>query len=97
MVVAGWNWISQYKPYVGPMPGGEYKDVAITYPILYDQIGDSVGLTFEDYESGSALPSIFLLDQTGMIHIREDGVENPADFELLLAELKTEIENLLDN
>lgn len=98
---AGWSWISQYAPYIGPMPGNEYKDVAITYPMLYDSImvedTVKVGLTFEAYEAGGHLPSIFLVDQIGLIHIRSDGIEEPSAFDSLLVEIKSEIDDLLDN
>jgi len=75
-----------------------YKDVAITFPMLYDEMGADHGLTFEAYEaSDDFLPSIFLVDQTGIIQLRYDGADEPSEFDPELEEIIATIDELLAN
>ncbi len=88
------SWLSQYAPYVGPLPGGQNKQVAITYPMLFD----STGLTFAAYQTGgNLLPSIFLIDQTGKIQLRFDVANEPSAFEEHLDTIIAKIDELLAN
>jgi hypothetical protein len=62
------------------MPGG-YIKVPITFPMLFDESNGTIGSTFEAYEASEVvLPSIFLVDQTGIIRIRSDGIAEEEPF-----------------
>ncbi|MFH1862122.1 MAG: redoxin domain-containing protein [bacterium] len=86
-------WLEWYAPLTG-FP--KNIPVPITFPLLYDQVDDSVGLTFQEYEAEvNLLPSTFVIDQNGIIRLRSDGVTEAAEFELLLEEIKALVDSLL--
>lgn len=77
-----------------------FKDVPITFPLLYDEMDDPIthGQTFLTYESSPDLvPSIFLIDQTGLIHIRSDGIDQVDPFLEELEIIISTIDDLLAN
>lgn len=68
--------------------------VTLTYPIVYD----SVGTAFASYDAeDDILPSIFLIDQTGIIQLRFDGADEPDEFLPELDEITSKIDELLGN
>ncbi len=72
----------------------ETQGIQLTYPICLDQSGE----TFSAYEAlDELLPSVFLVDQTGLIRLRYDGSDEPDEFLPELEEIKNTIEELLDN
>lgn len=74
------------------------KDVAIIYPMLYDENEGVVGATFDAYNAiTSLLPCIFLVDQSGVIRLRYDVANDPPEFWEHLEEITTTIDSLLAN
>lgn len=74
------------------------KNVVITFPMLFDEMEGELGLTFEKYEASDAiLPSIFLVDQTGILQLRYDGADEPDEFNPELEEIIATIDELLAN
>jgi len=73
------------------------KDVVITFPMLYDEYDEVLGGTFQAYDSGTLLPSIFLIDQAGIIQIRSDGIDMPDAFAEEMEEILAAIDELLEN
>jgi alkyl hydroperoxide reductase subunit AhpC len=66
----------------------------VTYPIVWD----STGSTFSDYGTEAAmLPSMFVVDQSGVIRLRFDGGANPEIFPEELDSIKVTIDSLLAN
>ena len=79
------------------MPGG-YIKVPITFPMLFDENDGVIGSTFEAYEASPIiLPSIFLVDQTGVINFRVDGVAEEEQFLEEMEQIINSIEDLLEN
>lgn len=64
--------------------------------MMFDEMDEIEGATFEIYEATAViLPSIFLIDQTGMINIRSDAVATPGPFEEEMNNILTTIDYLL--
>ncbi len=66
------------------------KSVQLTYPFAYD----NTDLSFQDYDA-DILPSIFLIDQNGLIRLRFDGATDSEHFLPELEEILETIEELL--
>lgn len=70
------------------------QGITLTYPMVFDESGE----TFETYKATELiLPSIFLIDQTGFIHIRADGADEPSEFLPELEEILHTIDDLIAN
>ncbi|TKJ40764.1 hypothetical protein CEE37_07305 [candidate division LCP-89 bacterium B3_LCP] len=83
------GWLEWYAPLTTMI-----KSVAITFPMLSDTTGD----TFDLYESNlTNLPSIFLIDQSGVIQLRFDGTDSDPEFSLEMDEVLAKIDELLEN
>ena len=64
----------------------------------YADPSDSTGTVFEEYEAPfELLPSVFLIDQAGIIQIRADGVNEPEPFEEEMTEILAMIDELIAN
>lgn len=83
------GWLQWYAPLTGFI-----KDVPITYPMLFD----STGATFENYGAAEELlPSVFVIDQAGIIRIRADGINEAEPFEEEMASITAMIDELIAN
>ena len=70
------------------------QDIELLYPFVYDETGEA----FQAYEAENLiLPSIFLIDQTGLIRLRFDGATDAETFFPELDEIILTIEELLDD
>jgi hypothetical protein len=68
------------------------QGIDIQYPMCFEPGGES----FTTYEAGDELlPSIFLIDQDGRIHLRFDGADEPSEFLPELEEIIAKIDDLL--
>jgi alkyl hydroperoxide reductase subunit AhpC len=72
----------------------ETQGVQITYPMCLDESGEAF-TAYDAFEE--LLPSIFLVDQTGIIRLRFDGADSPDTFLPKLEEIKSAIEELLED
>ena len=68
------------------------QDIELSYPFVYDETGE----IFQEYEAEDMiLPSIFLLDQTGLILLRYDGASDAETFFPELDQIINSIEELI--
>lgn len=85
-------WLDWYASTTGL--GLKNPDVPITFPFLFDSTYAAFA-AYETPDDPDLLPTIFLLDQNGLIHIRKDNFEN--DFDNVLNEIITTVDDLLAN
>lgn len=83
------GWLQVYAPDTTVI-----KDIPITFPML----SDSTGATFENYGAAEdLLPSVFVIDQAGIIRIRADGIKTAEPFEEEMAQIEAMIDELITN
>jgi alkyl hydroperoxide reductase subunit AhpC len=86
---ASMAWLQFYAPdtiYI--------KDAPVTLPMLFD----STGATFENYGAAELLlPSVFVIDQAGIIRLRADGIKEPEPFEEEMTSILAMIDELIAN
>jgi len=70
------------------------QGITLTYPLVFDETGELLE-TFEINEGN--LPSTFLIDQTGLIHLRYDGTDTQEEFLPELEDLLNTIDELIAN
>ena len=87
------NWLEFYAPDIA-----FYKSIPITFPMLFDEFNGQIGGTFAAYDAiPASLPSMFLIDQTGMVQLRYNGIDNLENFNEALEIITTTIDTLLAN